>query len=284
MKWLVTAVLALSLVACGSDKSKPSAGSATGSAGSAVAPVADGVKIFVDDAQVGNLAAQQLGLWPRVDTLVPVAARRLGTWESITLTGAGPKPVTIAKPSAAYPELVPALFPDEAGKASFGMFDPVELGKRGKPALRENGVTEVRIALSKDGARGQNEHGEGGGGDPTLLKLAIKSKDGEKIIEGSKLLEMPREGAPGGDGDGKGWKLSSLLASVGVTKYERLLLSDAKGTNLTLEKQDIDEKVAVPFVKLNRQGVLRFRVFRKQGETWQPSSDLRGLTSIEVLK
>ena len=243
------------------------------------------MKIFVDDVQVGSLATAQVGLWPRLDTLVPVAARRLGTWDAIKVTGAGPSPRTIAKPSSAYPELVPALFPDDKGKAAFGMFDPVELAKHGEPSVRENLVTEIHVVLSKNSGRGENDHGgDGGGGDPALIKLAIKTKDGDKVLEGPKLLAMPREAPPGGEGEGKGWKLSVVLAQVGVTKYERLLLSDAKGTNLTLEKQDLDEKAAIPFVKLNRQGTLRFRVYRKQGETWQPGSDLRGLTSIEILK
>jgi hypothetical protein len=279
MKWLAVA-LALGLVACGGEKkSSPAAGSGSGSA----KPVATGLAIFVDDVQVGALADEQIKLWPRLDTLVPVASRRLGTWDKIILKGGGPSPVTLEKPSAAYPELVPAIFPGDGGKASFGMFDPVELAKKGQPSLRENLVTEIRVVLAKGTGRGENEHGEGGGGDPAQLKVTIKTKDGEKTLEGPKLLELPRE-APPGDADGKGWKLSAILASQGITKYERLLLTDAKGTNLTLEKQDVDEKVAVPFVKLNRQGTLRFRVYRKQGETWQPNSDLRGLVRIEVLK
>ena len=286
MKWLVV-TLALGVVGCGGEKkSTPSTGSGSGSAQVQQPPsaAAGAVTIFVDDVQVGSLAEAQVKLWPRLDTLVPVPARRLGTWDSITLKGAGPTPVVIAKPSSTYPELVPAIFPDGTGKAAWGMFDPVELAKHGQPTLRENGVTEIRVALSKGGGRGENEHGEGGGGDPAQLKLTIKSKAGDKVIEGAKLLEMPREAPPGGEGEGKGWKLSAVLAQAGITKYERLLLADAKGTNLTLEKQDLDEKTAVPFVKLNRQGTLRFRVYRKQGETWQPGSDLRGLATIEILK
>jgi hypothetical protein len=285
MKWLVV-TLVLGIVGCGGEKkSTPGAGSGSGSArGQEPPPAAGGLRIFVDDVAVGWLAGDQIALWPRVDTLVPVAARRLGTWEAIKLTGAGPTPVTIAKPSAAYPELVPAIFPDDSGKAAFGMFDPVELAKHGQPALRENAVSEIRIEITKGGGRGENEHGEGGGGDPAQLELTIKTKDGDKVIEGSKLIDMPREAPPGGAGEGKGWKLSVILAQAGVTKYERLLLADTKGTNLTLETQDVDEKAAIPFVKLNRQGTLRFRVYRKQGDTWQPGSDLRGLASVEILK
>lgn len=280
MKSLV-ALLTIGIVACGSDKSKPSAGSA--GSGSAQPAASAGLGVYVDDVQVGSLAAEQVKLWPRLDTLVPVAARRLGTWDAIKLTIAGKAPVTIAKPSGNYPQLVPAIFPGDDGKAAFGMFDPVELAKRGAPTLREHGITEVRIALSKGSGRGENDHGGGGASDPAKLALAIKTTGAEKIIEGTQLLELPRE-APPGDADGKGWKLSMLLAHAGVTQYERLLLTDEKGTNLTLEKQDLDDRVAVPFVKLNRQGSLRFRVYRKQGESWQPSSDLRGLASVEVLK
>jgi len=47
--------------------------------------------------------------------------------------------------------------------------------------------------------------------------------------------------------------------------------------------KDLDPKRAVPFVKLNRQGTLRFRVFKKQGDTWQPGQDVRGLVAVEVL-
>ena len=60
--------------------------------------------------------------------------------------------------------------------------------------------------------------------------------------------------------------------------------ADAKGTNLNLEKQDLDPATAMPFVKLNRQGSLRFIVFKKQGEAWTRGGDLRDLAKIEVLK
>jgi len=285
MNWLAAALaLGVAATACDSGKTKSSttgSGSTAPTSGDAQ-PVATGVKIYVDGAQVGTLANDQAALWPRLDTLIPVSARRLGTWDKLELAGAD-APVTIEKPSAAYPEFVPALFPGKDGKPAFGMFDPVELAKKGAPALAKHALTDVRITLSKGTGRGENEHGSAPAADPTQLKLAIKSTAGEQIIEGTKLLELPRE-APPGESEGKGWKLSTLLAHVGVTKYTRLLLTDSSGTNLTLEKQDLDEKAAVPFVKLNRQGALRFRVYRKQADTWQAGSDLRGLTRIEVLK
>lgn len=283
MRNLVNTLLLISLVACSKGENKQPQPAPKGSAAEpAAADPSGAVAIYVDDQQVGKLALDQVNLWPRLDTLVPVSARRLGTWQVVTVKGA--KSTDVRQPSSTYPELVPALFPGEGGKPSFGMFDPVELAKKGKPALREDGINEVRIKLAADGMRGQNDHGEGGGGDPMALELTIKTAAGEQIVKGARLLETPREAQPGESGEGKGWKLDTILANAGVKKYERLLLTGENGTNLTLEKQDLDPKTSVPFVKLNRQGSLRFRVFKKQGDTWQPGADLRSLARVEILK
>jgi hypothetical protein len=280
MRNLVKTLLLISLAACSKGESKePPKGSA------ALPPAADNtVGIYVDDQQVGKVARDQILLWPRLDSLLPMSARRQGTWQTIAIKGA--KSAEVQQPSQTHPELVPALFPNEAGAPSFGMFDPVELAKHGKPALREDAIKEVRIALSKEGMRGQNDHSDSAAaGDPTKLELTIKTAAGEQMIKGDKLLETPREPEPGEmGGEPKGWTLAAVLGRAGVKSYERLLLTGEKGTNLTLEKQDLDAKVAVPFIKLNRQGSLRFRVFKKQGETWQAAQDLRGLVRVEVLK
>jgi hypothetical protein len=279
MRSLVTTLLLISVVACSKGDSKQEARPQ----GSAQPQPADtSVAIYVDDQQVGKLAPDQVNLWPRLDTLVPVAARRLGTWQTVTLKGA--KTTDLQQPSAAHPELVPALFPGEGGTPAFGMFDPVELAKHGKPALREDAIHEIRIKLAQGGGRGQNDTGEGGGRDPREIQLTIKTPAGEQVVKGDKLLETTREPQPGETGEGKGWTLATILGNAGVKSYERLLLTGEGGTNLTLEKQDLDPKIAVPFVKLNRQGSLRFRVFKKQGDTWQPGQDLRGLVRVEILK
>jgi len=278
MRNLVKTLLLISVVACSKGESKPKA-EPNGSAQPAAATT---VAIFVDDQPVGRLDAEQVKLYPRIDTLVPVSARRLGTWQTVTLKGV--KTTDLKQPTASHPELVPALFPGEGGAPAFGMFDPVELAKHGQPALREDKINELRITLAKGGMRGQNDTGEGGGKDPRLIELAIKTAAGEQVVKGETLLETPRQPQPGETGEGKGWPLSAILDRAGVKKYERLRLSGEGGTNLTLEKQDLDPALAVPFVKLNRQGSLRFRVFKKQGDTWQPGQDLRGLVSVEVLK
>jgi hypothetical protein len=91
---------------------------------------------------------------------------------------------------------------------------------------------------------------------------------------------VPREPMPGNP-DQKGWRLSALLTAAGVSRFQRLVLRDASGANLTLDKKDLSE-TSIPFIKLNKQGALRFRVFKKAGGGWDPTGDLRGLVSIDV--
>ena len=68
--------------------------------------------------------------------------------------------------------------------------------------------------------------------------LVIKTAKGEVSLPGNQLLEMPRQPPPGDNG-GMGWPLDAILQKAGVTKYQKLIATDSKGTNLTLEKQDL---------------------------------------------
>ncbi len=287
MRTTLSFVVAVAVLGCGSKSTETQAtgsGTASGAGtGTAAAPATTGTHVFVDDADVATVTAAQVASWPRVDTLVPEAARRLGKWQAIYIKGGKPQVSELNKPFETYRDYVPALFPGEGGKISFGMFDPVELGKKGKPALQEDGVTELRIKLAGDSGRGENDHGGGSATDPADLQLKIKTAKGEQVLTGEKLLAIPREAMPGGGGDAKGWKLVTLLDAAGVKAWDKLLLKDAAGLSLTIEHKELDDKT-VPFVKLNRQGSLRFRIFKQQGEGWTPSGDLRALTSIEVLK
>ncbi len=277
-------VVAIAVLGCGSKSTEPSGG---GSGGSATPPptppVATGLHLFVDDVDVATIQPSQVASWPRVDSLVPEPARRLGKWQAIYIKGAKPKVSELNKPFETYRDYVPVLFPGENGTISFGMFDPVELGKKGKPALQEDGVVELRVKLASDAGRGGNDHQGGSAADPTKLQLTIKTAKGEQVLTGEKLLAMPRESMPGGGGDAKGWKLVTLLEAAGIKTFEKLLLTDAAGLTLTMERSEIDDKT-IPFVKLNRQGSLRFRVFKQQGDGWTPSGDLRALIKIEILK
>jgi hypothetical protein len=276
-------VVLVALAGCGGGKeAAPSSGPGSGTQVTPVQPQVTGLKIYVDDAEVASLDAAKVTGWPRLDALVPEPARRLGKWQAITITSGKPAPSEIATPFATYRDYVPALFPGEGG-ISFGMFDPVELGKRGKPALREDGVTELRIKLDDSGARGGNDHGGGDVIDPAKVTLAIKTPKSETTLSGEKLLSLPREPMPGGGGDAKGWQVPQLLEAAGVKTFKKLRLVDAGGMTLTLEKAEIDADT-IPFLKLNRQGALRYRLYKRAGTGWQGAADLRSVTMIEVLE
>ena len=276
--------LLVGISACGSKDKAPDPGAASGSGPASGTPAAaTGTHVFVGDKEVATVTAADVAAWPRVDTLVPESARRLGKWEAIYIKSDKPKVSEINKPFEQYRDYVPALFPGEGGGISFGMFDPVELGKKGKPALREDNVLELRVKVAGDDGRGQNDQGGHTATDPQNLKLEVKTKAGSQTLTGDKLLAITREPMPGGGGDAKGWKLATILDAAGVKTWKKLLLMDEAGLSLTLEAKDMDDKT-VPFIKLNRQGSLRFRIFKQQGEGWTPSGDLRALSKIEVLE
>jgi len=283
-------VLALALVSVGCGKTdkdagggtQPGSGSGTGTVAQPQPQTEPRAYVFVDDKNVATVTVPQVASWPRLDTLVPEPARRLGKWQAIHLKSGKPAMVELNKPFEQYRDYVPALFPGEGGTISFGLFDPVELGKKGKPAVREDGVVEVRVKLADDG-RGMNDHGAQAVVDPQNIKLEIKTKAGAQTLTGEKLLAITREAMPGGGGDAKGWKLATILEAGGVKTWKKLVLLDEGGVNLILEAKDLDDKT-VPFVKLNRQGSLRFRIFKQQGDGWTPSGDLRALKSIEVME
>lgn len=271
-------VLAIALVGCGGKK-EDAAPSPTAPASSQVAPAGTGMQLYVDDEAVATVSAAQVADWPRLDSLLPEAARRLGKWQAIATKGA--KTAELAKPFETYRDYVPALFPGDHGTISFGLFDPVELGKRGKPAVREDAITELRVKLDASGMRGGNDHGGGEAIDPAKVELLITTPAGETKLTGVQLLGLDRETMPGGGGDAKGWKLDAVLAAAKVTSYTKVTLHDASGATLPLEKKDMDAST-IPFIKLNRQGSLRFRLYKKQGDGFQSAGDLRALTRIDV--
>lgn len=297
MRTLVMFTVAALLAAAGCKKETPpggAAGSASGAAGSATTvavgsagatagsadATAGSVEIFVNDASVAKVSPEQIAKWPRVDTLVPEESRRLGTWQKVKLVGA--KPQEIARPSSAYPDMIPALFPGEGSKAAFGMFDPVEHAKKARPGLRADDVREIRITLATEGRSGDHQGGTGEGADPMAITIAIEAPGGASKLTGAQILALPREPMPGAP-DTHGWNLTKLLEAAGIKKFERLVLGDDSGSSLVLERKDLDAKT-VPFIKLNKQGALRVRVLKQVGTGWQTAGELRALASIKVAK
>jgi len=274
--------LAIASAGCGGDKtaSAPGPGSGAPALATPVTPAPAALEIYVDSAVVAKITPAQLAGWPRLDTLVPEGVRKLGTWESVSLHSGSHKPIDLPRPSGSYPDMVPAVFPGVGGAPAFGIFDPVELARRGKPALREENLTSIRIKIAQGGGRGQNDDGGGAAGDPTKLTLTIQAGEKTTALTGTQLLALPREPMPG-NADQKGWRLTKLLEAAGVAQFARLVLTDAAGTTLVLDREDVDDK-SVPFVKLNKQGALRLRVLKQAGDGWNPAGDLRALVRVDV--
>lgn len=285
----LAALAGLAALGCRGDKPAASAGGsgsaapAAGSPAAATGPAAagsGGVELFVNDLTIGSVQPSLVASWPRLDALVPGDARKLGTWDLVTISSGKPQPTALAQPSTRFPDMVPAVFPGDGGAPAFGMFDPVELARKGKPAMREDHVTAIRIKLAQGGNRGQNDDGGGTAADPTQLVIAVKTAAGVSQLTGAQVLALPREPTPGNP-DQKGWRLAALLAAAGIKTFEHLVLRDAAGNNLTLDKADVSD-TSVPFLKLNKQGMLRLKVYKKAGDGWNTAGDLRGLTAIEA--
>jgi hypothetical protein len=272
------ALLVVLVLAVGCGKGDAGGGSGgSGSGSGTVAPVSDHVvEIFVNDKSVAKVTAAQLAAWPRVDHLVPEADRRLGTWKKLKLVGG--KGIEMQSPSSSYPDKVPVLVPADGG-AAFAMYEAVELANKGKAAFREDGVKEIRIMVSEEGRSGEHS-GSTGDGDITKLVLTFETPDGPKTLTGPQIVAIEREEVDGQPG----WKLSKLLATAGVADYTKLVLIDAAGTSIVLAKSDFDDTTKIPFVKLNKSGLLRFRNLEKAGEGWNAAGDLRALTTIKVIK
>ncbi len=258
------------------------AAGATAATGSAPAPSAPAgtVEIFVNDTSVAKVDPAQLEKWPRLDGLVPEESRRLGTWQKVKLTGA--KTEELGRPSSSYPDMIPVLFPGEGGKPAFGMFDPVEHAKKGKPGLRADDIREIRIQLASEGRSGEHQGGGGEAADPAKLVVEIETPAGKSKLTGEQILALPREPQPGA-AETRGWRLAQLLEAAGIMKFERLVLSDAGGSSVIIEKKDLDAKT-VPFIKLNKSGALRLRVMKQVGTGWQTGGELRSLVAIKVAK
>lgn len=239
----------------------------------------------MNETKVSDADPAKVSAWPRLDSLLPQEDRRYGTWESIQGKASGGD-FEIKKPGATYGTLVPALYPSKSGKGvSLGLFDPVDLAHKGEPKVSHDELGELRVVIDRSGGRGQNDHSGGDAIDPNTLTLTIEAGGKTIDLQGDKLLAIPRENAPDdASGEHKGWSLVSILAAQKIAAPTRAILTGDE-MNLTLEKEDFDAKTSIPFVKLNRQGALRFRTYKKQGDAWTAmGGDLRGLRKIHVLQ
>jgi hypothetical protein len=286
----VVALATLTAAACSkadstAGKAGPGTGAGTGT-GTAAIPAppptpAGAVAVFVDDKPTATLDAATIATWPRIDAALPAEMQKLGTWESISLRGTTNQ--DIMAPADRYPSLVPALYPGADGGVAFGMFDIVDHAKKAAPRVTVAGVREIRIKLVEDSDRGMNEDGGGAGFDVTKLSVAIEGGTKPRLT-GEEIINLKREPPPNGDVNTQGWRLTTLLDAAGIKNPKELLLSDSGSVHLTVTAAQLDPATSVPYLKLNKQGALRFRIYTKEGSGWTLGGNLKGLASIKVVK
>ncbi len=292
---LLIAALALSFAACKKKASAPG----TGGSGSAAAAPAVKVTLALDDKVVVESAALGATAVP-LDRLATVPA--LDTWIAVEAIDQAGKVHTVLAPAKNHSGAVPALAADDRG-AIFGLLRD---GKLEQPVAT---VVKVTVKTRSDagkpvegmdhgGAGGSGVGDSGGGGDhgtggnaadkgvratPTAdLKIAIEGPGGSSTFTGDKMVGLPEVKAPTGDTETPGWSLVDVLAAAGLENVTAVTLTDDENAALRIERADFDPAKAVLYLKLNRSGVIRFRLFRKSGDVWEIAGELRGIKKIKV--
>ena len=245
------------------------------------------IELTLDGKPVSTLDAAKLGAWAPLGSFLPSGSQNLDTWGAIEVT-IGDLVERIDDPAAKHPGLVAAVFPGRGGPA-FGFFAPQDLAKKGKAQWERQGVSRIAVTSRAAGGQGGGD-GAGGGAEnegerpaPSPdLKITIVGPAGETVFTGDKLAPLPTTTAPIGDTDTPGWTIDQILTAAGVSPKGQVVVYGEESANLILEPSDLDPETAKPFIKLNRSGQLRFRLFRKNGETWDIAGELRGISRIEL--
>ncbi len=221
-----------------------------------------------------------------------------GTWIAVEVIDQAGKVTTVLAPSKNHAGAAPALSADDRG-AIFGLL------KDGKLEQPVTAVAKVTVKTKSDAGKPvegmDHAHGggggdSGGGGDhgtganegdksvratPTAdLKIEIETAAGTSTFTGDKMVGLPEVKAPTGDTETPGWSLVDVLAVAGLKDVKAVTLTDDEGASLKVEGADFDPARAMLYLKLNRSGVIRFRLFRKTGDVWDVAGELRGIKKI----
>jgi len=265
------------------------------------------VELIVDGKVVAS-ANKDAVKWTPVADLLPAAAKDTKSWHALEVHTAAGRVTTMGDPAATQPGMIPALFPGDDG-VDFGMFSADALAKHGAPTSVEHHITDVRVALaapdpngagSASGSDGSGANGGSGSGngegngsnrtasadgpDVSNVKLTIKQKAGDLEVSGNDLLKIAKTTAPIGDTTTEGWDVAAVLASRQIKPTAKVVITDESGTSVTMTAKQFDPKTDLAFMKINKQGQIRFRLFEKNpGGAWDVAGELRGVTTIELL-
>lgn len=255
------------------------------------------VAIVLDD-KVLTEEVKLSGVPQPIDKLV--ALPPADTWIAVeAIDGAG-KVTTVLAPAKNSPGAMPALIEDARGP-TFGWL------LQGQLAQPIRGIAKVTVKTKGDAGKpveGMDHEGSHGGGDsggggdhgtggnaadkgvratPTAeLKIEVEGPGGTSTFTGDKMVGLPEVKAPAGDTETPGWALVDVLGAAGLKDAKSVTLTDDEGASLRLEGEDFDPAKTILYLKLNRSGVIRFRMFKKTGDVWDVAGELRGIKRIKV--
>jgi len=255
--------------------------------GTAVAAQKVPVAIFVDDKQVATEAT--LGATPTELAGLAPGAPPLDQWIGIEVIDTAGKVHTTLAPAKNKAGEPPAL----AAGPTFGFVKAGALDGAVAAVAKVTILTRPQAAAGggrDDGhGHGGGDSGGGGGGGgerpvPTAeLTFEVETPKGTSTFTGDKLVPLPSVTAPVGDTETPGWNFLDVMKAAGIADAKVLHLTDSENANLRLEGDDFDPAKTMLYVKVNKSGVIRFRVFRKQGDAWEVGGELRGITKIKVV-
>lgn len=250
-------------------------------------PVAQTVKVAIalDDKVLTETPT--LTAAPTALATLAAGAPPIEQWLAVEVIDQAGKVDTLMAPAKNYPGSAPALSADAKG-VQFG------LSRGGKLEQTVGNVAKVTIKTKSDAGKpgGHVDHGSGGGGGdhgateravPTAeLKIEVETAAGTTTFTGDKMAALPELKAPTGDTETPGWNLVDVLAAAGVKDPKAVVLTDEENATLKIEGDDWDPAKAMLYLKLNKSGQLRFRVFRKTGDVWEMAGELRGVQKVRV--
>ena len=280
-----------------------------------VLPVAGAVGLLVDGIRVANVDPAQ-AQWTPIASLVPpkqARARDAKNWALLEIHTSSGRITTMPEPGATQANQIAALVPGKDG-VDFGMFSPDDLAKHGNPKLVETGVIDVRIDVKapdvpeapgsdtgsdtggdSGSASGGGGNGEGNGANRTAgdapdlskVKLTIATGTQEIEVTGDDLAKIAKIAPPTGDTDTTGWNLLDVLAAkqLSAPANGRTVVTDADGAMVQMTAVELDPRTGLAFLKVNRKGELRFRLFQKNaGGAWDVAGELRGVDHVTLSK
>jgi hypothetical protein len=186
------------------------------------------------------------------------------------------------------------LEPAPVASAGGGSGAAGSAGGSGPGTGGEAGVSGAKGA-SAGGTAGGNGGGNGEGngsnrpsGEPaqdlSSIKVTVKQKGHDVEITGADLGKIAKVPPPTGDTSTPGWDVAAVLAAKNIKPVGKLILTDDSGASVTIPAGELAPGKKIAFLKVNRQGQLRFRLFeRNAGGAWDVAGDLRGVTTIELL-